>query len=77
VLETMVLTAVAARSASPFRGRSARPSRPSESPVRRRPGAVARARLLTAGVLGLVGLVAGYFPAREASRLDPVIAMKL
>jgi putative ABC transport system permease protein len=33
--------------------------------------------LLTAGVLGLVGLVAGYFPAREASRLDPVIAMKL
>jgi ABC-type antimicrobial peptide transport system permease subunit len=24
-----------------------------------------------------VGLVAGYFPARDASRLDPVIAMKL
>jgi len=33
--------------------------------------------LLTATVLGLVGLVAGYFPAREASRLDPVVAMKL
>ena len=32
--------------------------------------------LLTASVLGLVGLVAGYFPAREASRLDPVVAMK-
>jgi len=32
---------------------------------------------MTAGILGLVGLVAGYFPAREASRLDPVIAMKL
>jgi putative ABC transport system permease protein len=32
---------------------------------------------LTAGVLGLVGLLAGYFPAREASRLDPVVAMKL
>jgi putative ABC transport system permease protein len=33
--------------------------------------------LLTASILGLVGLVAGYFPAREASRLDPVVAMKL
>ncbi len=33
--------------------------------------------LLTAGVLGLVGFLAGYFPAREASRLDPVVAMKL
>jgi putative ABC transport system permease protein len=32
---------------------------------------------MTAGILGLVGLLAGYFPAREASRLDPVIAMKL
>jgi len=33
--------------------------------------------LLTASALGLIGLVAGYFPARDASRLDPVIAMKL
>lgn len=33
--------------------------------------------ILTALALGLVGLVAGYFPAREASRLDPVVAMKL
>jgi putative ABC transport system permease protein len=33
--------------------------------------------LLTASVLGIVGLLAGYFPAREASRLDPVVAMKL
>jgi putative ABC transport system permease protein len=32
---------------------------------------------LTAGALGIVGLLAGYFPAREASRLDPVTAMKL
>lgn len=32
---------------------------------------------LTAVALGIVGLVAGYFPAREASRLDPVVAMKL
>ena len=33
--------------------------------------------LLTAAVLGLVGFLAGYFPARDASRLDPVVAMKL
>jgi putative ABC transport system permease protein len=33
--------------------------------------------LLTAGVLGLVGFLAGFFPARNASRLDPVVAMKL
>jgi putative ABC transport system permease protein len=33
--------------------------------------------LMTAAVLGLTGLTAGYFPARDASRLDPVVAMKL
>jgi putative ABC transport system permease protein len=33
--------------------------------------------LLTSAALGLVGVLAGYFPAREASRLDPVVAMKL
>jgi putative ABC transport system permease protein len=32
---------------------------------------------ITAAILGLTGLVAGYFPARDASRLDPVVAMKL
>ena len=32
---------------------------------------------LTATALGIVGLVAGFFPAREAARLDPVVAMKL
>jgi putative ABC transport system permease protein len=33
--------------------------------------------VITAAILGLTGLVAGYFPAKEASRLDPVVAMKL
>jgi putative ABC transport system permease protein len=32
---------------------------------------------LTAALLGTVGLVAGYFPARSAAALDPVVAMKL
>lgn len=31
----------------------------------------------TAGLLGVIGLLAGYFPAREASTLDPVVAMKM
>ncbi len=32
---------------------------------------------ITAGLLGSIGLLAGYFPARDASNLDPVVAMKL
>ncbi len=32
---------------------------------------------LTAGLLGLVAFLAGFFPAREAARLDPVVAMKI
>ena len=32
---------------------------------------------LTAALLGLIGLAAGFFPAREAARLDPVVAMKM
>jgi putative ABC transport system permease protein len=37
------------------------------------PGAAA----ITAGMLGLIGFVSGYFPARTAARLDPVVAMKM
>jgi putative ABC transport system permease protein len=33
--------------------------------------------LLTVAILGAVGFLAGYFPAREAAGLDPVVAMKL
>jgi ABC-type antimicrobial peptide transport system permease subunit len=33
--------------------------------------------LITTGILGVIGFLAGYFPARTASRLDPVVAMKL
>jgi putative ABC transport system permease protein len=33
--------------------------------------------LLTTALLGVIGAVAGYFPARRASFLDPVVALKL
>jgi len=33
--------------------------------------------LITTGILGVIGFLAGFFPARTASRLDPVVAMKL
>lgn len=33
--------------------------------------------LITTGILGVIGFLAGFFPARSASRLDPVVAMKL
>ena len=33
--------------------------------------------LTTAALLGTIGLAAGYFPARRASLLDPVVALKL
>jgi len=32
---------------------------------------------ITTTILGAIGLLAGYFPARDAARLDPVTAMKL
>ena len=41
---------------------------PSISPV---------AAAITAGMLGLIGFVSGYFPARTAANLDPVVAMKM
>jgi putative ABC transport system permease protein len=31
----------------------------------------------TVALLGTIGLIAGYFPARSAARLDPVVAMKM
>ena len=37
----------------------------------------APAATVTALMLGLIGFVSGYFPARTAARLDPVIAMKM
>jgi putative ABC transport system permease protein len=33
--------------------------------------------LTTATLLGIIGTIAGYFPARRASQLDPVVALKL
>jgi putative ABC transport system permease protein len=33
--------------------------------------------LTTAALLGIIGAVAGFFPARRASLLDPVVALKL
>jgi ABC-type antimicrobial peptide transport system permease subunit len=33
--------------------------------------------LTTATLLGIIGTMAGYFPARRASQLDPVVALKL
>jgi putative ABC transport system permease protein len=41
------------------------------------PEASAVVLLTTSSLLGVIGLVAGYFPARRASLLDPVQALKL
>jgi putative ABC transport system permease protein len=42
-----------------------------------RPEASAAVLFTTSSLLGLIGFVAGYFPARRASLLDPVQALKL
>ena len=36
-----------------------------------------QAGAITAALLGLIGFLAGYFPARAASRLNPVEALRL
>jgi putative ABC transport system permease protein len=78
LLETMALTGLggaagllvsfAICAAVPAKGMGESIGRPELSP------AIA---LATAAILGGIGFLAGYFPAREASRLDPVVAMKL
>jgi len=35
------------------------------------------AALATAALLGLISFISGYFPARTAANLDPVVAMKM
>ena len=35
------------------------------------------AAAITAGMLGVIGFISGYFPARTAASLDPVVAMKM
>jgi putative ABC transport system permease protein len=78
LLETLILTAVggaiglgitaALCAAFPAIGLSDYVGNPTISPL------VAG---ITASLLGAIGLLAGYFPARDAARLDPVVAMKL
>ncbi len=40
-------------------------------------GPLADIRQKQEAMVGFLGFLAGFFPAREASRLDPVVAMKL
>jgi ABC-type antimicrobial peptide transport system permease subunit len=41
------------------------------------PQFTASSALIAIGILGLVGLISGYFPARRAANLNPVQALKL
>ena len=78
LLETLTLTAIggllgfavtlAVLLAFPLLGLEEYVGTPEASPV---------VVLTTAVLLGLIGFVAGYFPARRASLLDPVVALKL
>jgi putative ABC transport system permease protein len=77
MLETLIMTGVGGLiglgiafvicSAAPALGFSDVIGVPTVSPV---------AAGVTASLLGLIGLVAGFFPARSASAMDPVVAMK-
>jgi len=40
------------------------------------PGVSPAMALATVTLLGLIGFISGYFPARTAANLDPVVAMK-
>jgi putative ABC transport system permease protein len=78
LLETLTLTAIGGLLgflitlgilfAFPFLGLDDYVGTPEASPI---------VVLTTAALLGLIGFVAGYFPARRASLLDPVVALKL
>ena len=78
LVETLTLTAaggllgllftLAVMAVFPFTGLDEYVGTPEASPL---------VLLVTVSLLGLIGFVAGYFPARRASLLDPVVALKL
>ena len=79
LLETLTLTAIGGAPRLPRSPSASSPSSPCSASTstsgRRRPRPLVI--LTTAALLGLIGFVAGYFPARRASLLDPVVALKL
>ena len=79
LLETLTLTAIGGPARLPRHARrssSSSPASASTSTWARREASPIVV-LTTAALLGLIGFVAGYFPARRASLLDPVVALKL
>jgi ABC-type antimicrobial peptide transport system permease subunit len=77
MLETLLITGSAERSASGSRRICAAFPALGFTDYVGNPTVSRWSRAITAGLLGSIGLLAGYFPARDASRLDPVVAMKL